>query len=269
MKAATAALLLALSDADRRLLHTVDVPNDAGRPLYHAGGVQRLGDVIAVASESQENFSIVTFVDAQRLVKAGEAVEIARPIRRTNNDAMAVGVTDITLNGETKWLAGVYQKGTIDVYLHPDILDTTIEWEHRSAVKVKEQNHQSFLLFAEAQAAGSDDPTTHNAYLFQPERGPAPPPAAGAPPAPAGGRGRGPQPDRRRLVHRHQVLSVGRQRVASFTEPQDGWRAVFPTVNLSAPSRSRLTSSHGMEALCRARYRISAMVCGRCAAILA
>ncbi len=39
------------------------------------------------------------------------------------------------------------------------------------------------------------DPTTHNAYLFQPERGPAPPPAAGAAPAPAGpgGRGRGPQ----------------------------------------------------------------------------
>jgi len=39
------------------------------------------------------------------------------------------------------------------------------------------------------------DPVTHNAYLFQPERGPAPPPAAGAPPAPAGpgGRGRGPQ----------------------------------------------------------------------------
>jgi DNA-binding beta-propeller fold protein YncE len=39
------------------------------------------------------------------------------------------------------------------------------------------------------------DPTTHNAYLFQPERGPAPAPAAGAtPPAPgAGGRGRGPQ----------------------------------------------------------------------------
>ena len=38
------------------------------------------------------------------------------------------------------------------------------------------------------------DPKTHNAYLFQPERGPVPPPAAGAPPAPAGqGRGRGPQ----------------------------------------------------------------------------
>jgi DNA-binding beta-propeller fold protein YncE len=39
------------------------------------------------------------------------------------------------------------------------------------------------------------DPTTHNVYLFQPERGPAPPPAAGAPPATAGpaGRGRGPQ----------------------------------------------------------------------------
>jgi DNA-binding beta-propeller fold protein YncE len=39
------------------------------------------------------------------------------------------------------------------------------------------------------------DPKTHNAYLFQPERGPVPPPAAGAePPAAApGGRGRGPQ----------------------------------------------------------------------------
>ena len=33
------------------------------------------------------------------------------------------------------------------------------------------------------------DPVTHNAYLFQPERGPAP----GAAAAPAGGRGRGPQ----------------------------------------------------------------------------
>src|SRR6185437_5933911 len=38
------------------------------------------------------------------------------------------------------------------------------------------------------------DPTTHNAYLFQPERGPAPAPPAGAPPPAApGGRGRGPQ----------------------------------------------------------------------------
>jgi len=38
------------------------------------------------------------------------------------------------------------------------------------------------------------DPKTHNAYLFQPERGPAPAPVAGAaPPAGQGGRGRGPQ----------------------------------------------------------------------------
>ena len=37
------------------------------------------------------------------------------------------------------------------------------------------------------------DPKTHNVYLFQPERGPAPPPAADAPPPPATGRGRGPQ----------------------------------------------------------------------------
>src|SRR6476646_8108194 len=37
------------------------------------------------------------------------------------------------------------------------------------------------------------DPVTHNAYLFQPERGPAPAPADGAPAPAAGGRGRGPQ----------------------------------------------------------------------------
>jgi len=37
------------------------------------------------------------------------------------------------------------------------------------------------------------DPATHNVYLFQPERGPAPPPAADAPPPAPGGRGRGPQ----------------------------------------------------------------------------
>jgi DNA-binding beta-propeller fold protein YncE len=38
------------------------------------------------------------------------------------------------------------------------------------------------------------DPKTHNAYLFQPERGPAPPPSPDAPPPePGRGRGRGPQ----------------------------------------------------------------------------
>jgi hypothetical protein len=37
------------------------------------------------------------------------------------------------------------------------------------------------------------DPNTHNAYLFQPERGPAPAPPPDAPPPSAGrGRGRGP-----------------------------------------------------------------------------
>jgi hypothetical protein len=37
------------------------------------------------------------------------------------------------------------------------------------------------------------DPKTHHAYLFQPERGPAPPPDAPPPDAGRGGRGRGPQ----------------------------------------------------------------------------
>ncbi|HLH33016.1 MAG TPA: YncE family protein [Terriglobia bacterium] len=37
------------------------------------------------------------------------------------------------------------------------------------------------------------DPKSHNVYLFQPERGPAPAPPAGTPPAEGRGRGRGPQ----------------------------------------------------------------------------
>ena len=37
------------------------------------------------------------------------------------------------------------------------------------------------------------DPASHNVYLFQPERGPAPPPAPDAPPPAPGQRGRGPQ----------------------------------------------------------------------------
>lgn len=37
------------------------------------------------------------------------------------------------------------------------------------------------------------DPLTHTAYLFQPERGPAPPPSANTPPPAPGQRGRGPQ----------------------------------------------------------------------------
>jgi DNA-binding beta-propeller fold protein YncE len=37
------------------------------------------------------------------------------------------------------------------------------------------------------------DPASHNVYLFQPERGPAPAPPAGTPPPAPGGRGRGPQ----------------------------------------------------------------------------
>jgi hypothetical protein len=50
------------------------------------------------------------------------------------------------------------------------------------------------------------DPTTHAAYLFQPERGPAPPPAAGAPPAAGpGGRGRPAGADRGGVVHYDQT----------------------------------------------------------------
>ena len=37
------------------------------------------------------------------------------------------------------------------------------------------------------------DQKTHHVYLFQPQRGPAPPPSADAPAPPAGQRGRGPQ----------------------------------------------------------------------------
>ena len=53
------------------------------------------------------------------------------------------------------------------------------------------------------------DPKTHNAYLFQPERGPAPAPAPDAPPpAPAARtRPRSARADRRGVVHRHQAVT--------------------------------------------------------------
>ena len=53
------------------------------------------------------------------------------------------------------------------------------------------------------------DPTTHNAYLFQPERGPAPAPAPGAtPPAPGRTWARSAGSDRRCVVYRDQAVAI-------------------------------------------------------------
>ena len=55
------------------------------------------------------------------------------------------------------------------------------------------RNVSTVATFAGAKTIAVD-PVTHNAYLFQPERGPAPAPPVDAPPAAGrGGRGRGPQ----------------------------------------------------------------------------
>jgi pimeloyl-ACP methyl ester carboxylesterase len=151
-------VMLALRASDQRLVQTVPVPNDVGKRLYHAGGIQRLGDVVAIPSETQDGFSVVEFLNAQKLANAGLAERVAKAIRRTSNDAMAVGIADMTLSGETTWVAAVFQKGAIDFYHHDNILDATVEWQHKGKLSVEEDNHQAFLLFAEtATAPGADD----------------------------------------------------------------------------------------------------------------
>ena len=150
-------IMLALRASDRQLAQTVPVPNDFGQPLFHAGGVQRLGDVIAVPSETQDGFSVVVFLNVQRLADAGVAEQVAKPIRRTNSDAMAVGITDMTLDGKTRWMAAVFQKGAIDFYLHDNLLDATAEWQYRGQLTVTEHEHQAFLLFAEEPGMGESD----------------------------------------------------------------------------------------------------------------
>jgi hypothetical protein len=151
-------IMLVLETSDDKLSQEVPVPNDFNQPLYHAGGIQRLGDVIAVPSETQDGFSTVVFLNGRKLVDMGKATQVAKPIQRQTTDAMAVGITDIFLGGHTKWIAGVLQKGCIDFYLREDLLDSAVDWPKPIPLNVIEQNHQAFLLFAEAPVTdGSDD----------------------------------------------------------------------------------------------------------------
>ena len=151
-------IMLVLETSDGNLSHTVQLPNDFNHRLFHAGGIQRVGDVIAVPSETQDGFSAVVFLNAQSLVDQGKAEQVAAPIQR-RSDAMAVGITDISLGGRTRWIAAVFQKGRVDFYGHDDLLDPTVDWRGPIALSVREKNHQSFLLFAETSGsgAGSDD----------------------------------------------------------------------------------------------------------------
>src|SRR5216683_5927057 len=78
--------------------------------------------------------------------------------------------------------------------------DLHSEWRRGQRHSVHQDSPDKYTVVATVDTfAGAKtiavDPATHNAYLFQPERGPAPAPPAGAPPPAAGpgGRGRGPQ----------------------------------------------------------------------------
>ncbi len=151
-------VLLVLKTSGNQLTQAVPVPNDYKRPLYHAGGIQRLGDVIAVPSEAQDGFSVVIFINAQALVDKGAVKQIVKPIVRQTNDAMAVGITDITSGGRTMWVAGVFQKGCIDFYVHDALLDPNTDWQDPVPLRVDQQEHQAFLLFAETPLIdGADD----------------------------------------------------------------------------------------------------------------
>jgi hypothetical protein len=135
-------IMLMLQMSDGELWQTVPIPNELNCRLYHAGGIQQFGDVIAVPSETQDGFSAVVFLSGRKLVDEGVAAPIARPIPRRTKDAMAVGITDIVFGGQSIWIAGVFQKGRIDFYRHNDLLDLTIEWRFAVSLAVKQKEHR-------------------------------------------------------------------------------------------------------------------------------
>jgi pimeloyl-ACP methyl ester carboxylesterase len=147
---------LLLPFAAGQLVQPVRVPNSSAEKLYHAGGIQSVGDVVAVPSESGDSSSTVEFLDGKDLTK-GKATPVAATITR-NKDAMAVGITDVIFSGKTKWIAAVFQKGCVDFYLHDALLDPKVAWQRPVRLKVKQRHHQAFVLLAEAaKEAGADD----------------------------------------------------------------------------------------------------------------
>ena len=108
-----------------------------------------IGDVLAVPSESGQNSSVVAFFDVSNPLKIRELHSSLR-IARTQRDAAAVGITTITRNGQTVWLCGVYDSGSVDFYESPDLPGgAPFQPLFSSPIKVTEKNHQALLLFTD------------------------------------------------------------------------------------------------------------------------
>src|SRR5262245_38654773 len=90
--------------------YRLPVLGTVGAALYHAGGCQVLGHVLAVPSESGTNSSVVAFFDVSNPLNIRE-LDASLRISRTTRDAAAVGLTVITRNAQDAWLCAVYDSG--------------------------------------------------------------------------------------------------------------------------------------------------------------
>jgi hypothetical protein len=117
--------------------------------LNHAGGCQVIGDVLAVPSESGKNSSVVAFFDVSNPLKIRELDSSLR-ISRTDRDAAAAGITTVSRKGQSVWLCGVYDSGSVDFYESPDLPGgAPFRPVFSSPIKVTEKDHQALLLFTD------------------------------------------------------------------------------------------------------------------------
>lgn len=123
--------------------------SSGGAPLFHAGGCQTAGQVLAVPSESGSNTSVIAFFDLTDPLNIRELHTSLRIERRTR-DAAAAGLTTITRGGRTSWLCAVYDSGSIDFYESPDVPGgVPFAALFTAPIKVKEKHHQALLLFTD------------------------------------------------------------------------------------------------------------------------
>ncbi len=134
---------------ERKLVAEFRLPAFAttGPALYHAGGCQVLGDVLAVPSESGQNVSVVAFFDVSEPLNIRELNPSLR-IERTTRDAAAAGLAAITRNGRFVWLVAVYDSGTVDFYESSD-LPGGAPFVPLFSFKVEEKHHQALLLLTD------------------------------------------------------------------------------------------------------------------------
>ena len=135
--------------AQQKLIAEFRLPRLApgGPSLYHAGGCQVLGDVLAVPSESGQNVSVVAFFDVSdpsNIREVNPALRIVRPTR----DAAAAGLVRLTRNGQHVWCVAAYDSGTVDFYESAD-LPGGAPFVPLFRFKVEEKHHQALLLLTD------------------------------------------------------------------------------------------------------------------------